>query len=963
MRDAFPLRSSAYVLTTWILIIGSSSYGATQLDSGLSPHTVGVQLEIQPRVSSTAINDFVTVNWSVGSTYPESDIRGEIRLSGASCTVKGVRNWSQVTRTQKGAGRLTLTQDARGCSAEYCLIARTNSGGTEQACQRIDLQAPRAWLQLNANVADIAVTQDVALVWESDQVKNLGGSVSFSGANCSLKGTSKSWSDFFGSAPSASGIQFREGNVSIANCSVLYCLSGNSSLNNTPLSACSTVQYFPSEWRAKSWVRDGRYVHEPSMGKTSHITWAIQNDPEWLAPTTEVAVGTMPGRSDIIGWTPISSESGVRFTTPSHLFTYGRLYFASVRVREALGRGTTVIGNGWRYLQDNDWPRLAPTSKTSTWKNTSLMEVVEDSTVGLRSNEDIDRVRGILIRQLWPKEGRLPTAMPIEVQEIKSVYQTLAPLIGEKAAPHQNDAAELPQLLEGIADATGSLKKILIRLPSGMESHAYWFRPRTTPVNRLAIVHQGHDDIAGTYGGGRSILFFLRNGFDVVSLMMPASGPNTASFKALMDRYAHVYPIPSGTRPYHNDLFELAKRVPPGELGEHPVATYLSPIRIALNYLNQQISFQDISMIGCSGGGWTTTLYAALDPQIRFSFPVAGSIPLELRRYRPVDYSDNEQHAADIYSIAGYRDLYTMGAAGAGRKQVQILNGKDDCCFRPSSSPPEEDATYSIAYTNIHEIYASQVKKAAADFGGSFDVAIDSPALHTISHWTLWSVVAPVLGLAPKMVLTMNGLEGGRDRQPRTPIAGDSKLRYEWRCENCTGNLRGGYSYGGCAPPASNIMIDWIKGPKGFNDVAAAASRIGCWIDLTLATEGSPVRTTTRYDWVHPALVPTKGPPSISFKMNGVEGSRNPASRTPIRGYQDLVYDWSCENCEEPPKVRYSFGGSCGSGNNLPVDWVNTIRGHQFVRGGAARVGCWINFMIRVPGSNTDETVYFDWVP
>ena len=36
-------------------------------------------------------------------------------------------------------------------------------------------------------------------------------------------------------------------------------------------------------------------------------------------------------------------------------------------------------------------------------------------------------------------------------------------------------------------------------------------------------------------------------------------------------------------------------------------------------------------MAGLSGGGWTTTLYAAIDPSIRYSFPVAGTIPLYLR--------------------------------------------------------------------------------------------------------------------------------------------------------------------------------------------------------------------------------------------------------------------------------------------------------------------------------------------
>lgn len=35
--------------------------------------------------------------------------------------------------------------------------------------------------------------------------------------------------------------------------------------------------------------------------------------------------------------------------------------------------------------------------------------------------------------------------------------------------------------------------------------------------------------------------------------------------------------------------------------------------------------------MGKSGGGWTTTVSAALDPRIRVSFPIAGSIPLNFQ--------------------------------------------------------------------------------------------------------------------------------------------------------------------------------------------------------------------------------------------------------------------------------------------------------------------------------------------
>jgi len=72
-------------------------------------------------------------------------------------------------------------------------------------------------------------------------------------------------------------------------------------------------------------------------------------------------------------------------------------------------------------------------------------------------------------------------------------------------------------------------------------------------------------------------------------------------------------------------------------------------------------------MIGLSGGGRTTTVYAAVDPTIGCSFPVAGTIPRYLRSGGSV--GDREQNEPSFYRLAGYLDLYLLGAVGAGCAQ------------------------------------------------------------------------------------------------------------------------------------------------------------------------------------------------------------------------------------------------------------------------------------------------------
>jgi PhoPQ-activated pathogenicity-related protein len=41
----------------------------------------------------------------------------------------------------------------------------------------------------------------------------------------------------------------------------------------------------------------------------------------------------------------------------------------------------------------------------------------------------------------------------------------------------------------------------------------------------------------------------------------------------------------------------------------------------------EALGYKHIVMAGLSGGGWTTTISAAIDPRITLSMPIAGSMP------------------------------------------------------------------------------------------------------------------------------------------------------------------------------------------------------------------------------------------------------------------------------------------------------------------------------------------------
>jgi hypothetical protein len=146
-------------------------------------------------------------------------------------------------------------------------------------------------------------------------------------------------------------------------------------------------------------------------------------------------------------------------------------------------------------------------------------------------------------------------------------------------------------------------------------------------------------------------------------------------------------------------------------------------------------------MIGLSGGGWTTNLISAIDDRIKYSFNVAGSIPLYYRNAGSI--GDIEQFLPQLYrDIAGYPDLYVLGASGKGRKQVHILNRQDNCCFGQKQHDPAKD------YASDMHLFEQTVKDRLDSLGerDHYYLIIDETAPnHQISEYALKNVILPEL--------------------------------------------------------------------------------------------------------------------------------------------------------------------------------------------------------------------------
>jgi dienelactone hydrolase len=107
-----------------------------------------------------------------------------------------------------------------------------------------------------------------------------------------------------------------------------------------------------------------------------------------------------------------------------------------------------------------------------------------------------------------------------------------------------------------------------------------------------------------------------------------------------------------------------------------PYPYFFQPLAAAVNFVRRH--YARYSLVGFSGGGWTVTLYAAMDPRVQHSVAIAGSLPLPLRR---AGLSDAEQHDRRWLRHLSYPEAYVLASYGPGRTHTQVLNRYDGCCF------------------------------------------------------------------------------------------------------------------------------------------------------------------------------------------------------------------------------------------------------------------------------------------
>ena len=274
------------------------------------------------------------------------------------------------------------------------------------------------------------------------------------------------------------------------------------------------------------------------------------------------------------------------------------------------------------------------------------------------------------------------------------------------------DKSQLPEVESDISDSNykdlqnlSRIDRLTVEIEYGVSSVSYLFIPERSN-EKLILYHQGH---GGDFLLGMdTIQFFLDRNFTVVAMAMPLLGMNNKPIVEI-DGLGQI------KLNSHNQLRLLETK------NFNPMKLFVDPIQINLNFLDKEYNFKQYSMIGLSGGGWTTVVYSAIDERISNSFSVAGSMPFYLR-VDERDAGDYEQTNIELYQNVNYLELYVLGAYGDGRKHIQIFNKNDPCCFSG----------------NGYETYEFVIKDKMLQLGkGNFEIFIDNTHdKHKISDTT-----------------------------------------------------------------------------------------------------------------------------------------------------------------------------------------------------------------------------------
>ena len=195
---------------------------------------------------------------------------------------------------------------------------------------------------------------------------------------------------------------------------------------------------------------------------------------------------------------------------------------------------------------------------------------------------------------------------------------------------------------------------------------------------KLLIYNQGH--IPGNPYNDQYFLEikkkFISEGYDVLSLSMTGLGYNNNPKINFPGYQKNLNPELHETySSYYDSKFSNKK----------PLSLMLSGNYYLIKNIIKKNNYEDVTMIGISGGGWYTTVLSSIITKIDVSYSFAGTMPLLFGLFDS-NIKDWEQVDSSLFNIIDYNSLYILstldGDGNSNRRHYQIYNDEDPCCFK-----------------------------------------------------------------------------------------------------------------------------------------------------------------------------------------------------------------------------------------------------------------------------------------
>lgn len=252
------------------------------------------------------------------------------------------------------------------------------------------------------------------------------------------------------------------------------------------------------------------------------------------------------------------------------------------------------------------------------------------------------------------------------------------------------------------------------------DNQTYVWSSRIYIIRKTGGTHAKISLVIGGHGSETAhvnmIQDFIDNDVDVIYCVMPDVTQNSETNPGI------TYPGVGA----HNDI--KSSGLDNGTY--NPLTLFFSDKIKAINYVAANYSYTSIYAAGCSGGGWTSIVLAAMDTRISKAFDIRGFTPWNyVTNTALADYEQGPVITATNFGLAdgnsspqlttnytaiNYFDLCILASSG-GRQLHMVHHYNDSCCHG--------SFVYSLFYPRL--------AKDASDLGGTVEMNMMTDPAYT----------------------------------------------------------------------------------------------------------------------------------------------------------------------------------------------------------------------------------------